>query len=136
MIKIKSPYVDIVNSGGPHLQIVLITKNDNKNNTKKGKPYLYAPCNKCSTKIYTPVNKEMLKLYFQSRITTKELFLINMDRPYYINENGLIKEVQNFDDIEECIESIQNANNFFYSLPRDMKIEEPFSDHHEFWKIF
>lgn len=124
----------IINSDG---DILVIVENVNDDNINEERPFLCILCNNGETKIYAPTNKEVLTLYFQGRLMTKELFLIKMDQLYYIENNGVITEMEYSEEFNNSfIETIDVGNMIFYTIPRDMRIEDPFETIMRYWDLF
>jgi len=101
------------------------------------KPYLCVLCNKNADKIYTKINKTVLSLYFQGRLTLKELFLINLEEPYYIKKGDKITEIKYSEKFhDDYIENIESKNMIFYAMPKGNRIENPFENIMRYWDLF
>lgn len=102
-------------------------------------PYLRGMCNGGRDYIYTKTNYQLMKLYFQGRLTTKELFLTRRDEPYFI-QSGSKEEpkahIFSEDFHEKYIETIECGNFIYYELSKFMRMENPFEDFLRFWEIY
>ena len=117
---------DILNAEGT---ILALRENvDPEGDPQKERLYLMARCDKKNVNVYTKVNNKALELFFQGRISIKELFLLRMDEPYILEENtGTNSEAmqsQVFADdvfLEEVIEQIYGANQHYYAFPKSTR---------------
>lgn len=120
-------------------EILKIVQQDDPENPQNVTPYLRVICNHGNHYIYVKTNFELMKLYFQGRLTTKELFLTRCDEPYFLQIRGSDKITRhNFsDDFNEIyIETIECGNDIYYALSLHMRIENPFETVLRFWHIF
>jgi len=132
---------DILNSEGPILCLAeRIGEFDDKNHRSlflDEPPYIRAECNKGKNYIYTSINKHILSLYFQGRIMAKEIFLLNMDQPFYIEEHKertVTKHIFSEDFNDKYIETIETGDKTYHHFPIEMRLADPFEDIIRYWE--
>ncbi|GAA4053338.1 hypothetical protein GCM10022388_19650 [Flavobacterium chungnamense] len=123
-------FPQLINSEGSILE--LVESKDPENDLTKERLYLKAFIEPGKS-IYAKVNETTLLLFFQGRLSVKELFLLRNDEIYIIEESLNNKKKQtpfyfseNF--LQDTINKIQCGNEHYYSLPKDMRIEDPFQE--------
>ena len=115
---------DLINSEGANLQLVESVDEDEMENIRL---YLKAKCLKGQASIYCKVNQCALEMFFQGRLSVKELFLLRIDEDYIIEFNGSMEAVMCDDDfIYIVIDSIECGNNHYYTLAQTMRAISPF----------
>ena len=117
---------DLINSEGPILSIVESVDEDDAVNERL---YLKARCLKGKGTLYAKINNAALEMFFQGRLTVKELFLLRVDELYIIEYNGRQEEVL-LDEVFESrvIETIACKDRVYYALPEGMRLEDPFKE--------
>lgn len=122
---------DLIDAEGTILSLVESVDEDEPLNERL---YLKALCNEGRNYIYCKVNHFALKLFFQGRLTLKELFLLRSDESYIIEEmsnDGDDKFQKCFfdeDKQDSYIGKIEVGERIYYSLSPNMRIENPFTD--------
>jgi len=82
-----------------------------------------------SKSIYCKLNPTMLELFFQGRITVKEMFLLKSDEDYILGENKKLEKAFISDATEsKLIKSIKFADTHFYDLHENIRVQNPFDD--------
>ncbi len=117
---------DLINSEGTILSIV---ENISSPNQAEERIYIKGLCLNGEYAIYAKINEKTLEMFFQGRLTVKELFLLRKDEDFIIEKNG-IQELVFCDEVFEknVIDTIECGNNTYYSQPKDMTIANPFGD--------
>jgi hypothetical protein len=119
-------FPDLINSEGAILSLVE-NKDSNEDPTNER---LYLKGNIGPIKhIYTKVNDISLLLFFQGRLSVKELFMLRSDEVYIIEERS--KQTPYYFDetnFQRELENIESGDKHYYSLPKDMRIEYPFEE--------
>ena len=115
---------DLINSEGANLQLVESVDEDEMENIRL---YLKAKCLKGQANIYCKVNQSALEMFFQGRLSVKELFLLRIDEDYIIEYKGR-KEALICDEdfIYTVIDSIECGNNHYDTLAQTMREVSPF----------
>lgn len=122
---------DLINSGGSILSLVELVDEDEPLNERL---YLKGLCNQGKNYLYCKVNHFALKLFFQGRLTVKDLFLLRSDEPYIIEEKSkdgnlnYRKWFYNDEISDSYIGDMEVGNRIYYSLSGNMRIEYPFRD--------
>lgn len=78
--------------------------------------------------LYAKTNIEILRLFFQGRLTVKELFKLGNEYIYYIEKDGRL-EPKPFDkyDVEfACINLLDYDDYMFYSVSEKLRCKRPF----------
>jgi hypothetical protein len=115
----------LLESEGPILTIRECLNTDNPLNIKRVY-YLQIVCNNGADSIYTPLNLTALKLFFESRITVKELFLFGKSEKYYLQNGDKESELMVFDfKSQKLFDTLECGNSYFYQLS-GMRMENPF----------
>jgi hypothetical protein len=118
----KTKLKDLINSEGAILEIV---KDIEKS------LYLKAFCLNGSGYIYTKLNKETLKAYFESKMTLKELFLLGIDEQYFVKTRfetpPSIKPIR-LQQNDPIFKSIECGTKLYNQLDKDMILANPFED--------
>lgn len=83
--------------------------------------------------IYAKVNETALLLFFQGRLSVKELFLLRNDEIYIVENSSKNQKSQtpfyyseNF--LNDYLNKIQCGDQHYYSLPKDMRLANPFEE--------
>lgn len=131
---------DLINSQGPILQIVegqTITIAYEGISDRK-LLYLKGMDQSGSIVIYSKVNVPALELYFQGRLTLKELFLLKIDEPFHLENKkkntgdtgNSTKEWVYIDDFfkREILDKLNCGGYYYFQLPQFMRVENPFAD--------
>ncbi len=125
---------DILSAEGT---ILAIRENvDPEGDPQKERLYLMARCDKKNVNVYTKVNNTALELFFQGRISIKELFLLRMDEPYIVEENNgpdteIIHSLVFPDDVflEDVIDQLNGANQHYYAFSKGTRQQsDPYSE--------
>jgi len=118
---------DLINSEGPILKLV---ENVDDQEMVNERLYLRGTCLEGKYYIYTKVNDFALELFFQGRISVKELFLLRKDEDYIMEQRGGRQELVFCDEEFEnnVLSTIECGNSHYYSLPQDMRLEDPFRE--------
>jgi len=115
----------LLESEGPILSIRECLNTDNPLNIKRVH-YLQILCNKGADSIYTPLNLTAIKLFFESRITVKELFVFGKSEKYYLQNGDNERELKAFDfESQKLFETLECGQSYFYQLS-GMRMENPF----------
>ena len=119
-------FKDLINSEGPILSIVESIDDDDAVNERL---YLKARCLKGKGTLYAKVNNAALEMFFQGRLTVKELYLLRVDEFYVIEYNGR-QDVVLLDTAFETrvIETVSCKDSVYYALSEDMRLEDPFKE--------
>ena len=120
-------------------EILIVVEPDERKNPQPGIPYLRGMCNQGRHYIYTKTNYQLMKLYFQGRLTTKELFLARCDEPYFLQVGGEDEVTShNYSDEfnQTYIETIECGNFIYYTLSKFMRMENPFNEMLRFWDLY
>lgn len=117
----RTDFKDIINSDG---YILRVMKSDlNESNIKY---YLEGRYIDGQTFIYTPLNATALRLYFEDRITLKELFMLGKTHQFYQKKDIAGAEVISLELTDDSIfETIQYGKDLYSQIPKDMGIENP-----------
>lgn len=127
-------YYILINSDGNILWISDLQAQDNINNDK---PFIAALCKNDNSIIYCKTNKEILTLYFQGRLLTKELFMINMEGPYFIESPVGINEIRFSQEFKNnYLEVLECGNLIYYAIPLGMRLENAFESVLRYWDLF
>lgn len=119
-------FKELINSEGTILSIVESVDDEDGINERL---YLKAACLSGSGTLYAKINNTGLQLFFQGRLTVKELFLLRIDELYIIEYDGKQAEVLLDEAFESgVIETIACKDSVYYSLPEGMRIEDPFKE--------
>ncbi len=81
--------------------------------------------------IYTKLKVDKLQLYFNSKITLKELFLTNIQELYFIKTKfELPPPIQplKFDQNDAIFDSIEFGNKLYNELSKEIKLENSYED--------
>ncbi len=124
---------DLINSQGGIFEIVEGTYPlNNPRHDFQVAMYLKGWINERQNKIYARVNPKALELYFQSRITLKELFLLRTDEPFIIepspSQGGGRGQEKVFADQEfrdTVLSTLQCGEDYYHQLSEGMRIENP-----------
>ncbi|MDX9848262.1 MAG: hypothetical protein RBT74_14865 [Tenuifilaceae bacterium] len=118
---------DLINSEGPILKLV---ENVDDQEMENERLYLRGTCLKGIYYIYTQVNDFVLELFFQGRISVKELFLLRKDENYIMEKRDGRQELVFCDEAFEnnVLSTIECGNSHYYSLPQGMRLEDPFAE--------
>ncbi len=119
-------FKDLINSEGTILSIVESVDDFDALNERL---YLKAACLNGQGTLYAKVNNTALELFFQGRLTVKELFLLRVDELFIIEYNGSQEEVLLDEEFEsKVIETISCQDDIYYTLPEGMRLEDPFKE--------
>jgi|LSQX01.1.fsa_nt_gb hypothetical protein len=125
---------DILNAEGT---ILALRENDDpEGDAQKERLYIMGECDKKNLKVFTKVNNKALELFFQGRISIKELFLLRLDEPYVIEEslggNAEIKQSYVFADqifLDEILGDLRGVNQHYYSFCKNTRQhKDPFKE--------
>ena len=118
---------DLINSEGPILKLVESVDYQEMENERL---YLRGTCLEGKYYIYTKVNDFVLELFFQGRISVKELFLMRKDENYIMEKRDGRQELVFSDEAFEnnVLSTIECGNSHYYSLPQGMRLENPFRE--------
>ncbi len=117
---------DLINSEGTILSIVESVDHEDAIDECL---YLKVACLQGKGTLYARINNVALELFFQGRLTVKELFLLRVDELYVVEYNGRQEEVLLDEAFESrVIETISCKDAVYYSLPEGMRIEDPFKE--------
>ena len=128
--KLTDYFTDLVNCEGAILSVVAATEEINDDT----KDILYIKGKiKNEAYIYAQTNSFALTMFFQGRISIKELFLLRDDELYVIETFESRNKKQKFIHYSEgfvCkyIDNIELGNLNFFSIPVDMRIQNPFEE--------
>ncbi|MEI6754074.1 MAG: hypothetical protein WCK78_13030 [Paludibacter sp.] len=117
-------FKDIINSDG---YILRVMKSDLQESNISY--FLEGRCFNGQTFIYTPLNKTAIKLYFEDRITLKELFMLGRTHEFYLREDkteALVTTYLLSDD--NIFETIQCGKELYSQIPKGMGLENPLED--------
>lgn len=119
----------LIESEGPILSIVEL---EDENNNFNERIYLKATCLNGDRYIYTKVNFYALELFFKSRISVKELFLLRMDEFYILEKaDNYANQIEYFYDDHFkniVIDSIECGDYYFNQIDKNMRDYDPFND--------
>jgi len=123
-------FPDIINSEGAILCIVEeIYDDDGSENERLWLRGLTAD----NIYVYVRVNETALQMFFQGRISVRELFLLRNDEDYVIEEDIEERKVQSrqyysekFD--EKYLMKIACADLNYHSIPKEMRLDNPMED--------
>jgi hypothetical protein len=118
---------DLINSEGPILKLVESVDYQEMENERL---YLRGTCLEGKYYIYTKVNDFVLELFFQGRISVKELFLLRKDEGFIMEKRDGKQELVFSDEAFEnkVLNTIECGNSHYYSLPQGMRLENPFRE--------
>lgn len=127
---------DIINAEGGIFEIVKgIYPLNNPRYDFQQAIYLKGWIQERQRKIYARVNPKALELFFQGRITLKELFLLRMDEPFSIEPSssqgdggGQEKVFADQEFLESVLSTLQCGEDYYHQLPRGMRIENPMDE--------
>ena len=122
MIFKKSLLKDIINAEGAILEIVKDIEN---------KLYLKTFCLNGSGYIYTKANKEVLKSYFENKITLKELYLSGIDELYFLKtrfETPPVIKPMRFTVNDNIFNTIECGEKLYGDLSKDMILDNPIEE--------
>jgi hypothetical protein len=102
---------DVLNSEGPILRLVQKMDNDGVEHDL----FLEAKYDEGQKKIYTKINIETLKLYFNSRLRLFELFLLHSDEPYFLYSDNTYSQSPLGDSLRFNIMCDLACGKFFFS---------------------
>lgn len=117
---------DLINSEGTILS--LVENEDSDNDVTNERLYLKGRIEP-NKNIYAKVNDTALLLFFQGRLSVRELFMLRNDELYIIEENSK-QTPYYYDDVDfqQELDKIQCGNEHYYSIPESMRIENPFEE--------
>ncbi|MEI8273997.1 MAG: hypothetical protein WCG08_15390 [Paludibacter sp.] len=118
----KTKFKDLINAEGAILEIVKDLENSF---------YLKAFCLNGNGYIYSKLNKETLKAYFENKMTLKELYLSGINEQYFVKTKSeippVIKPMRL--TINDFIFSTLECGNALYSeLSKNMILENPIEE--------
>lgn len=117
---------DLINAEGAILKLVESVDGYEMENERL---YLRGICLDGKCYIYTKVNDTALEFFFQGRISVKELFLLRKDDDYILDYDGKHEFVFCDEEFEnKVLSTIECGNSHYYSLPRGMRLEDPFAE--------
>ena len=127
----KSAFPDLINSGGPILNIVeqkFVTQEGTENTRLWLRAHVAA-----GISIYTKVNETALLFFFQGRLSVKELFLLRNDETYVIEERldnkPVFKQEHYSEQLEDnYLKKIPCADMHYYSISKGMRLENPYEE--------
>jgi hypothetical protein len=127
----KSEFDDILNSGGPILNIVeqeFVTADGTENYRLWLRAHVQTGIG-----IYAKVNETALLFFFQGRLSVRELFLLRNDEVYVIEERADRKSVFKQKYYSEKLDAdylrkIPCADMHFYSISEGMRLQNPFEE--------
>ena len=125
----KSEFPDLINSEGPILKIVeqkFVTGDDTENYRLWLRAHVES-----GAAIYAKVNETALLFFFQGRLSVRELFLLRNDESYVLEEkidgSTVFKQKYYSEKLEkDYLQKISCADMHYYSIPKDMRLEDPF----------
>jgi hypothetical protein len=121
-----SEFQDLINSEGAILSLVESADREEMTNERL---YLKAICLNGSAFIYCKVNQYALEMFFQGRISVRDLFLLRVDEEYIVEYNDRQEKIVSDDlFIGHVINSIECANSHYYTLADSMRAKSPFDD--------
>ena len=115
--------IDLIHSEGSILSLV---ESEDEVEPKNERLYLKGLCNQGRAYIYCKVNHFALKLFFQGRLTVKELFLLRSDEPYIIEERSadgdlIYRKWFYYEEKQDpYIDEMEVGARIYYSLPEGM----------------
>jgi len=117
---------DLINSEGPILTLVESVDNEEMTNERL---YIRALCLKGKGFIYCKINPTALEMFFQGRLSVKDLYLLRADE-YFIIEYSGNQDVVFSDEafIAKVISGIEYATSHYYDLPAGIRISDPFGE--------
>ncbi len=120
---------DIINEEGTYLSLKVNI--DEEHDSTNERLYIMAVWSERNHKIYCKINEFALQLFFQGRISVKELFLLRIDEPYIIEKGGN-KDRDNQSEVyydEELqynvIDKIKVGDSHYYSIPVSLRLTNP-----------
>ncbi len=119
-----SMFEDLINSEGSILSLVESVDRDEMPNERL---YLKGLCLSGRANLYCKVNPFALEMFFQGRISVRELFLLRVDEPYILEYDGkqdVVLSDERF--IETIINNLECAYQHFFTLPESMRVNSPF----------
>lgn len=125
----KSDFLDLINSEGSILKIVeqkFITADGTENYRLWLRAHLES-----GGAIYAKVNETALLFFFQGRLSVREMFLLRNDESYVIEEkidgNTVFNQKYYSEKLDaEYLQKISYADMHYYSIPKDMRLENPY----------
>ncbi|MFZ4705382.1 MAG: hypothetical protein ACOYMF_05180 [Bacteroidales bacterium] len=116
---------NLIDSEGPILELVENIDEE----LAEGRLYLKSNCLNGKCLIYTKINDTALEMFFQGRLSVKELFLLRKDEDFIMEMEGR-QELVFCDEVFEknVIDTIECGSSHYYSLPQSMRLDEPFRE--------
>jgi len=119
---------DLIHSEGPILSLV---ENVDDYEMTNERLYLKGTCLQGNYHIYTRVNDTSLEMFFQGRLSVKELFLLRKDEDFLMeNAQDRTQELVfcNEEFENRVIGTIECGNYHYYSISKGMRLEDPFTE--------
>jgi len=117
---------DLINSEGTILSIV---ENVDDNEATNERLWIKGNCLNGKAHIYAKVNDASLEMFFQGRISVKELFLLRKDENFIMEINDQYTEVFSDEEFENnVINTIECGGYHYYSLNEGMRVSHPFTN--------
>jgi hypothetical protein len=128
-MEFKQYYPDLINSEGPILSLLDLEEDYLSGEDTYDRLFIKGTCLSGKANIYVAVNEFTLELFFQSRITVKELFLLGKDQQYIMEYNGSFNKVFYDEDFErKVLQTIESANAIYAIIPEESRLKDPFKD--------
>ena len=117
---------EILNSEGAFLDLkrLIYTKGKNPDNNI----YIKGECQSRGIMVYAKTNYKIMKLFFQSRLTLKELFLLPTDKPYILERNSVDNHGSEFsyafaddDFINDIINGIHQGGAYYHNFSNNSR---------------
>lgn len=107
--------------------ILALKENVNDLEPTRERLYFMAKASKLGYRIYTKVNEFVLELFFQGRISVKEIFLLRIDEPFVLERIGGNEQEQlevHYDKTfhDSYLDNLDFGSNAYHSIPQDMKV--------------
>ena len=119
-------FKDLINSEGPILSLVDLIDEEESINERL---YIKGVILNGKGQIYAKVNDFALRLFFQGRLSVKDLFLLRRDEEYIIELNGNQTVVFcNGEFIDKVINTIECGDYHYYDIDKNMRLEYPFEE--------